>query len=205
MSKLEKTLKLIKEALPEAENVYKLSKEDQLLNDRLLKLNDRRKQSNSVPLTKEQLIQYEKNLTMPVDPLVGNKPSIPKQEGPATLSETGNKTFDTDLSGQVDYMRKKKGTVAAMAPLGAAGELFDAAQQSPLGDLATKWDKIKGMVGDKLAKQLDLSGGKDKEFQQNASDALSTVADPVNLIPGAGGVAASALEMLAREKAKKRP
>lgn len=131
-------------------------------------------------------------------------PEIPKQEGPKTLAEGSNKSFDPALSGKVDYFKKSGGSMSALAPLGAAEELFQVAKESPLGEAATKWSSLKNMIANKLAGQLDLSGGKDKQFQENATDVLSTALDPINVIPGVGGLAATgALEMLSEDKKKK--
>lgn len=132
-----------------------------------------------------------KTVDIPPKPIVS-------QEGPATLSET-NKLYNPEISGVVDYKKAK-----AIAPMGAAQGLYEDLQRSGLGDMATKWSKLKSMVADKVAGQMDLSGGKDPEFQEQASGVLSTTLDPVNFIPGVGGVAAGAMEMLAREEELKK-
>lgn len=194
MGKFDKTLKLMGKAVegvaPEAKEVAKKGKklpwwassEEEVAKEaarqKLLDIQDRQKAAGLVPSD------------MPQPP-----PPRPAQEGPTTL-EGSNKLFNPEMSGKINY----KPTAKAMMPMAAAQDMFKNLQDSPLGDVATQWNKIKAMLSDKAAKEMDLTGGKDPQFQKNASAVLGTTLDPVNFIPGVGGVAAGAAEMLGRDE-----
>lgn len=194
--------------LPDDPNAFtyrNAAQEERAFNSELHKVNNRRLAGGNQPLTPEQFRAYKANKTMPNEPVVPRKV---QEQGPVTLAET-NKLHHPDISGTVDYARqaeeaanpllKKSNAIAAMSPLAAAQDLYGEAQESPLGQAATYWNKVKSMLADKAAQQMDLTGGKDPEFQKTASGVLSTTLDPVNFIPGAGGLAAGAAEMLAKE------
>lgn len=153
---------------------------------------------------KNQLMKL--GITEPKPTQVPTAPTLPAEGGPATLSGS-NKLFNPEMSGVVNYGAKKKANM--LMPMAAAGDLFTDLRNSPLGDAATQWSKIKELVAGKAAKQMDLTGGKDPQFQKDATTVLGTALDPVNVIPGVGGLAAGGVEMLARdeetEKLKKKP
>jgi len=66
--------------------------------------------------------------------------------------------------------------------------------QELLGDYESKREE----VNKALANQLNLSG--DKEVTENISNVLGVVADPINAIPGIGGVVAGLASLLAKKK-----
>lgn len=63
-----------------------------------------------------------------------------------------------------------------------------------LKQAANAYNKVKNAVYEPLANQLDLT--KDKSAKDDIQSLLSTFADPVNLVPGAAGVALGGLQML---------
>lgn len=92
----------------------------------------------------------------------------------------------------------------AKSPLllaGASAAPID--QVSPIGPLksaATAYNNVKNKIADTLANQMDFSP--DKSQKGFISGALSMALDPVNLIPGAAGLGAGALQMMADEEPK---
>lgn len=71
-----------------------------------------------------------------------------------------------------------------------------------IGNAVNYYKKLKDNVYSALAEQLNLS--KRKEDKENIQNVLSVVADPLNLLPGVGGVAAPVLEdVLSRQASRK--
>lgn len=165
------------------------------------RINDRRKQSGSFELTPDQFREYQLTKIPPKEKMVGNKGLLPIKEEPIpVVGKERDILFDPDLSGQVDYKRiKPKGSVSAIAPLAAAEDLYSELQESPIGQAATQWNKLKKMVADKTARALDLTGGKDAQFQKDASSVLSTVVDPLNAVPGAPGLIVGTATLLGKD------
>lgn len=87
---------------------------------------------------------------------------------------------------------KKEAKVAGIAAIPAS----ESADMSPLPYIKEGYERYKAAKDallEKGAEQMDLT--KDRSATEDIAGALGLVADPINLIPGAPGIAASALQM----------
>jgi hypothetical protein len=84
--------------------------------------------------------------------------------------------------------------VAAIAPM---ANPFSSSDEMNPANLAKKglgyYEKAKDALYRPLANQLDLT--KDKSATDDMTDALKTIGDPVNFVPGGAGVALGAMQM----------
>lgn len=84
--------------------------------------------------------------------------------------------------------------VADINPL----EAFKGVQKNILEPVVSRYNKLKSYITEPLSKQLDLT--KDKSVSKDLKTALDMGLDPINLIPGAAGIGAGALQMLGEEE-----
>jgi hypothetical protein len=91
---------------------------------------------------------------------------------------------------------KKSPLVLAGAGATTTGEKMDPLQY--LSGAASLYKTALGKAHEKLANEMDLT--KDKSAKDDLKSAMGLVLDPVNLIPGAAGLGAGAMQMLGEEK-----
>lgn len=77
-------------------------------------------------------------------------------------------------------------------------EAFKGVQENILEPVVSRYNKLKSYITEPLSKQLDLT--KDKSASKDLKTALDMGLDPVNLIPGAAGIGAGALQILGEEE-----
>lgn len=97
--------------------------------------------------------------------------------------------------------------IKKIKPLGGFAGMAATPDMNPLpilGDAVNAYRDVKEKVYSNLAKQLDFT--KNKEDQEQMTSWLSMAADPLNLIPGVGGLVAPVMEeVLARQGHKNVP
>lgn len=93
--------------------------------------------------------------------------------------------------------------MAAVAPVSMGlGDQFNTFKDEVAKPLNSRWEQLKSSLYGPLSKQLNLS--KDPEQAKMIESALSTVADPTNLIGGGAGVGLGALQMLGSDEDPKK-